>query len=256
VTGRGDVRIFDDADGVARAAAEEFATRAADAVARNGRFDAVLAGGTTPRGLYALLADEAAGFRDRIAWERTRVFFGDERPVPPTHPDSNYRMAFEALLRHVPVPASGVFRIAGEEANASLAASHYEQRLLTAFDLPGGGVPRFDLVLLGLGADGHTASLFPGGAVLDDASRLVAAPYVARLGAWRVTLTLPVLNHAAGVMFLVTGADKADALSAALEGPGGAAASPARRVAPTRGDLLWLVDRAAASKLNPPEASP
>jgi 6-phosphogluconolactonase len=254
--GRGEVRIFDDPDGVTRAAAEEFAKRAEHAVARHDRFDVVLSGGTTPRSLYALLAAQSAGQRGRIPWGQTRVFFGDERHVPPTHPDSNYRMAYETLLSHVPVPASHVFRIGGEEPHATVAAREYERRLTEAFGLPDGGIPRFDLVLLGLGADGHTASLFPGGGTLQGVKRLAAAPYVVHLGGYRVTLTLPVLNHAACVAFLVTGADKAVALRDALQGPDGIAASPARLVQPAPGDLLWFVDRAAASQLrieNPPD---
>jgi len=228
-----------------------------------------LSGGSTPRALYRLLADPAAPYRGRIDWPAIHFFWGDERHVPPDHPDSNFRMAREAMLDHVPVPAAHVNRIAGEEPEAALAARRYERELIDLFHLradrddqdgaasaPSPAMrpdwPRFDLVLLGLGQEGHTASLFPGSPLLAAAHatrHLAAAVWVAPLATWRITLTPPVLNHAATVIFLVSGEAKAAALAAVLEGEAQPALYPARVVAPVDGRLLWLVDRAAAARL-------
>jgi 6-phosphogluconolactonase len=225
-----------------------------------------LAGGSTPRALYRLLVDPAAPFRGEIDWQAVHFFWGDERHVPPDHPDSNYRMAREAMLDHVQVPAAHVHRIAAEEPDAARAARRYERELIDAFALrPDRDCwPRFDLVLLGLGEEGHTASLFPGSPLLardappptaPAASEhppglgLAAAVWVEKLQAWRITLTPPVLNHAATVIFLVSGAAKAPALAAVLEGEPRPELYPAQVVAPIDGRLLWLVDRAAAAQL-------
>lgn len=240
-----DLRRMADAEEVARAAAEEVALAAARADAARGRFTLALAGGSTPRRLYALLADARAPFRARVPWERTHVFFGDERPVPPEHPDSNYRMAREALLDRVPV--ASVHRIPGED---PAAAEAYEDELRRFFEVPPGGPPpRLDLVLLGLGEDGHTASLFPGSDALGERRRWVAAPLVARLGVHRLTLTLPVLDRAREVLFLVAGADKAEALARVLAPAAGAPALPAALVRPEAGPPRWIVDLAAAARL-------
>ena len=230
---------------VARAAAEEVALAASRAVAERGRFVVALAGGSTPRRLHALLADAAAPFRARIPWDRTHVFFGDERPVAPVHPDSNYRMARETLLDHVPV--ASVHRIHGEEPGA---AEAYEDELRAFFGVPPGGPPpRLDLVLLGLGPDGHTASLFPGSEALDERVRWVVSPFVARLGTRRTTLTLPILDRAREVLFLVSGAEKAGALARAIAPAPGEEPVPAARVRPDGGGVVWIVDEAAASAL-------
>lgn len=239
------LRQLPDAEAVARAAADEVVGAAARAVAARGWFSLALAGGATPRRLYALLADPRAPFRARVPWGLTHVFFGDERPVPPGHPESNYRMAKEALLDHVPV--ASVHRIHGEEAGAGEA---YERELRSFFGVPAGGAPpRLDLVLLGLGADGHTASLFPGSAALGETSRWVVDTLVDRLGTRRTTLTLPVLNSALAIVFLVSGAEKAPALRRVLGPADGEDRSPAARVRPERGSVLWLADRAAAGGL-------
>jgi 6-phosphogluconolactonase len=235
-----------DAEAAARAAAEVVASAAGQAAAARGRFTLALAGGATPRRLYALLADPGAPFRDRIPWDRTHVFFGDERPVGPDHPDSNYRMAREALLDHVPV--AGVHRIHGEEARA---AERYEDELRAFFgSAPGDDPPRLDVVLLGLGPDGHTASLFPGSAALEERTRWVVSPFVERLGTRRTTLTLPALNRARAALFLVSGPDKAEAVSRVLSPAPGAPLLPAARVAPGDGRLVWIVDRPAASRID------
>jgi 6-phosphogluconolactonase len=206
------------------------------------RFTVALAGGSTPRALYRLLADDKGPYRTRVPWESTHVFFGDERMVPPDDPESNARMAFEALLRHVPVPEEQVHRIRGENPDPERAAEEYEEMLRSTFRLAGRERPRFDLVLLGLGADGHTASLFPGDRALEERDRLVVpstAPVPPRS---RVTLTLPVLNNASSVLFLVSGATKAPAVQRVRRGEN----LPAARVRPENGALLWLCDRPAA----------
>jgi 6-phosphogluconolactonase len=245
------LRRVRDAEAVARTAAEELAGAAARAVAARGAFTLALAGGSTPRRLYALLADAGAPFRARMPWDRTHVFFGDERPVPPDHPDSNYRMAREALLDHVAV--ASVHRIPAEE---PAAAEAYEAELRRFFGIPGGGEPpRLDAVLLGLGADGHTASLFPGTAALEETDRWVASPFVARLGTRRTTLTLPILSRARAVLFLVSGAEKAAALARVLAPAPGAEPLPAARVRPDEG-AVWIVVEAAASGLAPAAGRP
>jgi 6-phosphogluconolactonase len=240
------VQRFEGAEALARAAAEAVAEAAVRAVAERGRFTIALAGGSTPRRLYALLASAGAPFRARIPWDRVHVFFGDERHVPPNHPDSNYGLAREALLDHVR-PGS-VHRMRGDLPDAGEAAAAYEAELERFFgaSVAADPPPALDLVLLGLGSDGHTASLFPGSAALEERRRWVAAPWIARLRAHRLTLTLPVLDRARAVLFLVAGADKADALAQVLGGGDGEAPLPAARVRPEGGAPRWYVDRDAA----------
>lgn len=240
-----------DADAAARAAAEVFTAAARAAADGRGRFTVALAGGATPRALYRLLAEPRAGFRDRIPWDRVHVFFGDERHVPPDHPDSNFRMAREALLDHV--PAASVHRLRGELPDAGAAAAEYQAELARAFGLPAEGPPpALDLVLLGLGVDGHTASLFPGSDALLERRRWVAAPFVERLGAHRLTLTLPTLDRAREVLFVVVGAEKAGAVGRVLAPAAGDPPPPAARVRPEAGPARWIVDAAAASRLPRP----
>jgi 6-phosphogluconolactonase len=240
--------VVDDADAIAREAASEFSRRCQAAVAERGRFTVTLSGGSTPRRLYAVLAEAASPFREGIPWSRVHFFWGDERHVPPDDPASNYRMAREELLERVSVPTENVHRIEAERPDAAEAAEAYERELVRFFALAPGQVPRFDLVLLGMGTDGHTASLFPESSALEVRDRLVVAARIPKLNSERITLTLPVFNNAAEVMFLVSGANKAATLRAALD-PRGPDSLPCRRIRPIRGDLLWLVDRAAASEL-------
>jgi 6-phosphogluconolactonase len=236
------LRILDSPESLAREAAAEFDQIAAASVAARDRFTVALAGGATPRTLYRLLADERAPYLTRVPWESTHVFFGDERMVPPDDPDSNARMAFESLLRHVPVPEEQVHRIRGENPDPDRAAEEYEEMLRATFRLAGHEAPRFDLVLLGLGADGHTASLFPGDRALRESERLVSPATAPVPPTARVTLTLPVLNAASSVLFLVSGGAKAAAVQRIRRGD----ELPAARVRPQSGTLLWLCDRAAA----------
>jgi 6-phosphogluconolactonase len=229
------------------AAAEEVVRAANEAVAQRGRFTIGLAGGSTPKSLYNLLATNA---RTALPWDRMFFFWGDERHVPPTDPDSNYRMADETMLAKIPVSAANVFRIKTENPDAAAVAENYEQTLRKFFQLEPGQVPAFDLMLLGMGPDGHTASLFPGTAALQEKSRLVLANWVEKMKTYRITLTLPVLDAAGCVIFLVSGTDKAAALHAVLEEDVPGEQYPAKLVRPRQGKLIWLVDRAAASTLS------
>lgn len=229
------------------AAAEEVIHAANEAVATRGRFTIALAGGNTPRSLYNLLATNGRSF---LPWDRMFFFFGDERHVPPADPQSNYRMANEAMLSKIPVAAGNVFRVAGENPDAGAAAALYEQTLRQFFALAPGDFPSFDLILLGLGPDGHTASLFPGTSALQEKSRLVVANWVEKFKTNRITFTLPVLNAARCVVFLVSGTDKAPALKAVLEDDAPGEQYPAKLVRPSNGKLIWMVDRAAASELS------
>ncbi len=239
------VTILDDPDALADAAAELVADAATEAVAARGRFTIALAGGLTPVATYARLA--VPPYCDRVDWGRTWAFFGDERAVPPEHPESNYRMAQETLLAKVPIPAVQVLRMPADADDPEAAAAGYAKTLAEAFGTRRGELPRFDLVLLGLGVDGHTASLFPGSPVLREVVRTVAAVHAAAAAIpQRLTLTLPVLNAAARVVFLVAGAEKAKMVKAVLVER---ALLPAGMINPAEGQLVWLVDRAAASLL-------
>lgn len=246
---RGEIHISADPGELSRTAAEEFVRRATAASQSKGLFSVALSGGSTPKGLYALLASEADAFRGRVPWGKIHFFWGDERHVPPDHPGSNYRMVYDALLSQVPVPADHVHRIRAENPDAAKAAEEYEQALREFFGLDEGEWPRFDLVLLGMGPDGHIASLFPWTAVLDERKRLVAASWVEKLNTTRITLTPPVLNNAACVVFLVSGEEKAETLRTVLYGDAKTVRLPAQLIRPGHGRLLWLVDRAAARLL-------
>lgn len=247
-TPRGQVRLCRDAAALSHAAALYFTEAATQAAGELGRFAVALSGGSTPKALFSLLAGDE--FRGRIPWAQAHFFFGDERCVPPDDPQSNYRMAREALLSRAPVPAANVHRMAGEDPDPQRAARRYEEELRAFF---GQGLPRFDLVLQGLGEEGHTASLFPGSPVLEESERLVAAPYIDKLHAYRLTLTLPVLNAAARVAFLVEGKNKRAILAQVLYGAA-TPPLPAQRVRPREGTLLWFVDEEAGADL-PREAS-
>jgi len=249
-------------------AAEEFVRVGRAAIGAQGRFTVALSGGSTPKALYSLLATNYTSF----AWNRTFLFFGDERHVPPTDPESNYRMVNESLLTKIAIPSGNVFRVPAENPDAAAAASDYEAQLRRFFELSPelppeirpevrnedrpGEFPRFDLILLGMGPDGHTASLFPDSPALDEQSRLVVANWVAKFNTHRITFTFPVLNRAAEVMFMASGADKADMLRQVLEGKfegkfegKNTPPLPSQRVQPSDGRLLWMLDEAAAAKL-------
>lgn len=231
-----------------RAAAEKVVSVAADAIAARGRFTWALSGGSTPKKLYALLA--SVPFVGRIEWDRVHFFWGDERCVPPEHPDSNYRMAKDALLSAVHPPSGNVHRMPGE-AEPETGAAAYEATLRRVFfDTFGtkGDVPRFDLVLLGMGPDGHTASLFPGAPTLGETRRWVVPTHVQQTIPDRLTMTLPVLNGAAHVAFLVAGADKAERVRDVIERSPGTDL-PSQLIRPVRGQVQWLLDAPAAALL-------
>lgn len=242
------VRRLQDADAVMRAAADRFVARAREATARSGRFTVALAGGSTPRALYRLLA--GGPDRGSVSWENVDFFFGDERAVPPDHPDSNYRMARETLFDPIGAVAERVHRMRGELPDLEAAAGAYQAELARVFGVSGpGALPAFDLVLLGLGADAHTASLFPATAALDERGRWVAANEVPVLSTSRLTLTPPVLNAAAEVHFLVTGETKAAAVASVLEGPRDPHRFPAQLVEVPHGMVTWFIDGPAAREL-------
>jgi 6-phosphogluconolactonase len=241
-----DLRILTTPQELFGAAAEEVVRAATEAVTSRGRFTIALSGGSTPKSLFNLLATNA---RTSLPWDRMFFFWGDERHVAPTDADSNYRMAEETMLSKIPVQAGNVFRFAAENPDGAAVAENYEQTLRKFFSLQAGQFPRFDLILLGMGPDGHTASLFPGTAALQEKSKLAVANWVEKLKTSRLTLTLPVLNAARCVTFLVGGTDKASALKAVLEGDAPGEQYPAKLVRPSDGQLIWMVDRAAASEL-------
>ena len=239
-----------DAASLFHAAAGEFASAAAASIETKGSFSVALSGGSTPRGLFAVLAGDAS-FRGQIAWDKVSFFWGDERHVGPDHSDSNFQMAREALLSHLSLRDDQIFRIHGEYADAAQAAAEYEGSVRQFFGLADGQFPRFDLVLLGMGPDGHTASLFPGTKALRERKRVVVSNWVGKFYTERVTMTAPALNAAARVLFLVNGEDKAPALKAVLEGPLEGSQLPAQLIRPGGGRLLWLADRSAAHLLQP-----
>ena len=243
-----EVRILADAAAIARRAAETFIDATTAAAKEKGIFSVALAGGSTPKALYALLVSDA--LRGQLPWDKMQVFFGDERHVGPDHPDSNFRMATEAMISKSPLRAEQVHRIKAENPDTEQAARDYEQELRSHFKLAHGEAPRFDLVLLGMGNEGHTLSLFPGTKALRDNGRLVMRNWVGKLFAERVTLTAPAVNNAAQVIFMVAGAEKAPALKAVLEGPYEPEQLPAQLIQPKNGKLLWLVDTAAGSMLS------
>lgn len=236
-----EIKVVTDASELSRVAAAEFEQVARNAVQARDRFTVSLSGGSTPRGLYSRLAQHS---RD-LPWDKIYFFWGDERHVPPDDKDSNYRMVRETLLSQAPIPTEHVFRMHTENPDAAQVAEEYERTIREFFGLKPGELPRFDLVLLGLGPDGHTASLFPGSAALHEASRLVVANWVEKFGHYRLTFTAPVINNAAQVMFLVSGAEKAAALQSVLYSNAPAEEFPAKLIQPQNGRLIWLVDRAA-----------
>ena len=237
------VQVYSSSEELSTAAAREFAARAEEAIEERGCFAVVLAGGSTPETMYGILARDYIG---RIDWSRVYVFFGDERSVPPHHDDSNHKMASEVLLDHVPV--GNVHRMRGELPPEE-AAEAYEEELRKFFQTE--DVPRFDLILLGIGRDGHTASLFPETSALEIADRLVVANPVLKLDTTRITLTAPVLNASRAVDFLVAGEGKAEALREILEGDADPRRYPAKLVRPPE-EPTWMVDRAAARLLKDP----
>jgi 6-phosphogluconolactonase len=248
MAGAPEIRIYDDAEDLAREAADLFVWAGSQGIAANGRFRVALSGGSTPKAIHAMLAGPT--FAGQVDWGRMEFYFGDERCVPPDHGESNYGMADATLFRPLQINASQVFRMAGETSDPDQAAKEYESLLRERFGCPAPAWPRFDLVLLGMGDDGHTASLFPGTPALQESRRLVVANRSPRGVPNRLTLTVPAINHAHLVLFLVAGAAKAGAAKRVLEDPrADPTRFPARLIRPDEGRLLWFLDRAAAGEL-------
>lgn len=244
------IRVVDDQLQVAEASADEFVARARRAIEHHGRFTVALSGGSTPKALHAVLVERTAKNPKVIDWERVQIFFGDERHVPPDHPDSNFGMAKSTLLSKVPVPSANIHRMHCENPDAAQAAAEYDKELVSAFQLNGDDqLPRFDLILLGMGPDGHTLSCFPGTTAVHEMKKRVVANWVPKMNTWRVTFTFPVANHAECVLPMVSGPDKAGAFREVM-GQGDADMYPIKNIHPTHGELIWVVDRAAAAGIS------
>ena len=233
---------------MAMASARLFATKVERAVATRGIARVALSGGSTPQAMFKLLADPAGPFAATVPWDKVQIFWVDERCVGPNDPESNYGVARELLLSKVAIPAANVFRMEGE-LEPEEAAARYESTLRNVMKLEGAESPAFDLLTLGMGPDGHTASLFPHTQAIDELSRLVVANHVPQKETWRITLTWPVINQAAEVVFEVEGAGKTDVLAEVLTGPRDPERLPSQLIRPSNGKLLFLLDEAAAAKL-------
>jgi 6-phosphogluconolactonase len=238
------VRVFGSPQELFRAAAEKFCATGDDAIKKHGRFSVALSGGSTPRGLHQELATK---FSSSLPWGKVFFFWGDERHVPPDSSDSNYRMAKETLLSKLPVPEKNIFRICAELPDAREAARKYSKTLQDFFEPTANAFPVFDFILLGMGPDGHTASLFPGTAALEEKDEFVVANWVEKLNTFRITFTYPVLDNAKFIMMLVSGDEKAEMVRRALKDP--SANLPCQRVHPSHGEIVWYLDKGAALKL-------
>lgn len=244
-----EICVFPDTHALTQAAAEHVIRQASLVINTRGRFTVALAGGSTPKSLYALLASPE--YRTRLDWRNIEFFWGDERHVPPDHAESNYRMVHEAMLSPLAIPEKQIHRIHGELPHAQKAAEQYEKVLRTSIGKTVSQIPQFDLVLLGMGPDGHTASLFPGTDAVHEPTQMVAAPWVEKFQTFRITLTPAIINHANQVTFLVSGSGKAEVLRAVLEGPFQPDLLPSQTINPTSGHLTWLIDQEAAGNLSP-----
>ena len=240
--------VYDTPERVAVAAAETFQKYVADAVRARGVARVAISGGSTPKRMFALLADSEKTFATEVAWDKLELYWVDERSVGPEDVESNYRMTKEELLSRVPLPSGNVFRMEGE-LNPEEAANRYETYLRNGFKLEGAEMPTFDLVLLGMGDDGHTASLFPHTDALNEMSRLVVANHVPQKNTWRVTLTWPVINQGRHVVFLIEGAAKADKLHDVMLGDYSPEDLPSQFIRPESGTLYLLLDAEAARRL-------
>ncbi len=239
---------------VARSAASLFAATAAAAVKARGLARIAISGGQTPKAMFELLADQAQPFRNQVPWDKLDLFWVDERCVPPNHQDSNYRMTDEALLSRVPLSPQRIHRMEGE-LDPEVAAARYESAIRNAFKLEGAQTPTFDLIFLGMGDDGHAASLFPHTEALDNLSNIVTANHVPQKDTWRITLTWPVINQGREVVFLIAGEAKAEVLYNVFLGPYDPETLPSQLIRPASGRLNLLLDSAAAAKLPEPEVA-
>ena len=241
------IRILPNPDEVNRLVTEEFIHLAEKAIRQKGFFSAALSGGSTPKSLYTLLGSDR--YQKQVLWPKVHLFWGDERCVPPDHPESNYHMIRKLLIGKIPIPEENIHRMPAELEDHNRAATEYEQTIRMFFRLGAEELPRFDLILLGMGEDGHTASLFPGTAVLAEKNHLVFASYIEKFGTYRLTLTVPVINQAANIIFLIFGGSKASILKDVIEGRYEPDRLPSQLIRPVNGRLFFIMDRAAAGKL-------
>lgn len=242
------IQIAADVDAISRAAAETIVAHISESLQLGDLYSIALSGGSTPRRLYALLANEAK-LQGQVPWDRVHFFWGDERHVPPVHPDSNYRMAYNALLSKVSIPSANIHRIRAEDSDADKAAADYEQEIRRFFKIDAGQMPRFNCVLLGMGPDGHTASLFPDTAALEETKRLAVANWIEKFQSYRITLTAPLFSNADRILFLVGGIEKADTIKAVLEDDSRSNRFPVQLIQPTHGEVTWFLDQSAAGRL-------
>jgi len=242
------IQIVAGIDAISRAAAASIVEHIIESLQMSDVYSIALSGGSTPRPLYELLANDAK-LQEQIPWERVHFFWGDERHVPPGHPDSNYRMADTALLSKVPIPSTNIHRIRAEDSDAHKAAEDYEREIRRFFKIDAGQLPRFNCMLQGMGPDGHTASLFSGTSALEETKRLAVANWVEKFESYRITMTVSVINNAERIIFIVSGEEKADTLKAVLQDDPKSNRYPAQLIQPVDGKLIWFLDQAAAGRL-------
>lgn len=242
-----EIIVAQDKAGLARLAAERFVTVARTAINENSRFAVALSGGSTPRALYSLLS---SSFQEAVDWSKVFFFFGDERNVPPDDDGSNFRMANETLFQPLAIAGRNIFRWLTELNETDKTVDDYEKGLIEFFNLSHGKFPAFDLILLGMGPDGHTASLFPETSALDKTEAVVCKNWVEKLSTWRFTFTFRTINSAKNILFLAAGDEKAEVLKEVLEGPNNCSRLPSQCVNPQHGSLIWLIDPPAASRLD------
>jgi 6-phosphogluconolactonase len=245
--------VADDVPSLSRRVADHLLLQVSAAVEKRGRARIAISGGNTPKALFTLLADPSEPYRERIPWQALELYWVDERAVPPDHSESNYRMTRETLLEKVPLPPQQVFRMEGELPPEE-AASRYEALIRSNFRLEGAETPRFDVITLGMGDDGHTASLFPHTQAIHEMGRIVVANHVPQKNSWRITLTWPVINQGSDIFFLVAGRDKAEVLERVLFSKNDPETLPSQLIRPATGKLTLFLDRAAAAKLPVPDA--
>ncbi len=244
-----EIQILDSAHSVAEAGALHFIRICNASIKANGKFSVVLSGGSTPKGMLSLLATDE--YKKQVPWDKCHFFWGDERSVPPTHADSNFKMATDALLSHIPAVPSQIHRMEAEKADINQAAKDYQNKIAAFFNTPSSGhPPQFDLLYLGMGPDGHTASLFPGTTALTEKNKWVVPNFVPKFNTNRMTLTYEIINHAKNVIFLVAGKDKVAALKEVLQGKPALETYPSQGINPIHGSLLWLLDADASSGLS------
>jgi len=244
-----EIQILDSAFSVAETGALHFIRICNASIKANGKFSVVLSGGSTPKGMLSLLATDE--YKKQVPWDKCHFFWGDERSVPPSHNDSNYKMATDALLSHIPIASGQIYRMEAEKEDIHQAAQEYQNKIAAFFNIPNAGSPpQFDLLYLGMGPDGHTASLFPDTSALNEKNKWVTPNFVPKFNTYRLTFTYPIINQAKNVIFLVAGKDKVPALKEVLQGKPDIETYPSQGINPVSGSLLWLLDVDASSGLS------